>query len=267
MNAGVERGYLPVNGLELYWERRGSSGIPLLVLGGGYNTSSLIAPLLDELAVSRQVVTLDLQGHGHTRDIDRPFSWDALADDVAGYLGDGQVDLLGCSLGGGVALRCAIRHPQAVRRLAMVSAPAYRRAWMRDTLDGFDAMNRTSSAFLLESPMFEAWQAVAPEPDPEGFLRLIDRTGELLRSDYDWRDEVRDLGMPVLLAFADRDAIPTSHLAEFFALLGGGTADPGWNSSEPPWRQLAVLPGRTHYDVFASAALPPIIDAFLRLTG
>jgi hypothetical protein len=86
----------------------------------------------------------------------------------------------------------------------------------------------------------------------------------VLRSPYDWGDEVGGLPMPVLLVYADGDAISTAHAAEFFALLGGGTDDPGWEQSGSRLRQLAVLPGQTHYDVFASAALPPIVDAFLR---
>jgi pimeloyl-ACP methyl ester carboxylesterase len=260
----IEHGYAPVHGVDMYWELRGDGGTPLVVLGGGYNTAGLIAPLLDELAADRQVIALELQGHGHTPDVDRPFSWEALADDVAAYIGDRQVDLLGCSLGGGVALRCALRHPDRVRRLVLVSAPVRRTGWVASTLDGFDTMDRTHTAFLLESPVFAAWAAVAPDPDPEGFRRLIDRTGALLRLPYDWGDEVGRLPMPVLLVYADRDAIPTAHAAEFFGLLGGGTDDPGWGESGPHPRQLAVLPGQTHYDVFASAALPPIVDAFLR---
>jgi pimeloyl-ACP methyl ester carboxylesterase len=260
----IDQGYAPVNGVQMYWERRGSGGPPLVVLGGGYNTAGMIAPLLDELATHREVVALELQGHGHTSDVDRPFSWEVLAHDVAAYVGDRQVDLLGCSLGGGVALCCALRHSDRVRRLVLVSTPVRRAGWVASTLEGFDHMDRTRTAHLLESPLFAAWAAVAPDPDPEGFLRLIDKTGALLRSPYDWRDEVGALPMPVLLVYADGDAIPTAHAAEFFALLGGGTDDPGWEPSDRRWRQLAILPGQTHYDVFASTALPPIIDAFLQ---
>lgn len=264
MGTAIDQGYAAVNGVEMYWERRGSGGPPLVVLGGGYNTTGMIAPLLDELAADREVVALELQAHGHTRDIDRPFSWEMLADDVAAYIGDRHVDLLGCSLGGGVALRCALRHPDRVRRLVLVSTPLRRVGWVASTLEGFDHMDRTQAAQLLESPMFAAWAAVAPDPDPDGFRRLIDKTGALLRTPYDWGAEVGGLPMPMLLVYADADAIPTAHAAEFFALVGGGTDDPGWQPSDRRWRQLAILPGQTHYDVFASAALPPIIDAFLR---
>jgi pimeloyl-ACP methyl ester carboxylesterase len=268
MTERADQGYTTVNGVEMYWERRGSGGPPLIVLGGGYHAISMITPVLDALAEGREVIALELQGHGHTRDIDRPFTWEALADDVAAYIrsdvADGQADLLGLSLGGGVSLRCTIRHPERIRRLVVVAAPAVRTAWVPSTLAGFEHMNREESAFLLQSPLFEAWSAIAPDPDPEGFRRLIDKTGELLRTPYDWRDEVRALTTPVLLAYADGDAIPTAQAAEFFGLLGGGLDDPGWDASGPRTRQLAVLPGRTHYDVIDSPLLPTIVDTFLR---
>jgi pimeloyl-ACP methyl ester carboxylesterase len=114
---------------------------------------------------------------------------------------------------------------------------------------------------MRQSPMYAAYTAVAPDPD--AFPALMDRTGELLRRPYDWTEDVRGLAMPTLLVYADADSIPPAHAAEFYGLLGGGQRDAGWDGSARPAAQLAILPGRTHYDVFAAPELPGIVDRFL----
>ena len=124
-------GYAPVNGTNVYWESRGAEGTPLIVVHGGYGLTTMFGDVLDLLARQRQVVAIELRGHGHTRDIPGPFTWEGLGDDIAGvaaHLGFGQADLLGWSLGGGAALRCAIQHPALVRKLVVVSAPCRRDA-------------------------------------------------------------------------------------------------------------------------------------------
>ena len=181
-------GYAPANGVGIYWESRGSGGTPLVLLHGGYGLASMFDPLAGQFAAERQVVALELQGHGHTADIARPFSWDDFGDDVAAvlaHLGLGRVDLLGYSLGGGAALRCAIRHPEAVRKLVVVSAPCRRSAWFPEVIAGFDQMSGATLFDLLrQSPLYAQWQQVAP--DPASFPALIDKTGALLRQPYDW---------------------------------------------------------------------------------
>jgi pimeloyl-ACP methyl ester carboxylesterase len=257
-------GYAPVNGLEIYWERRGNGGTPLVVVHGGYGLTSMFGDLLDTLAARRTVVAIELQGHGHTRDIDRPFTYENFGDDIAGlidHLGIGPADLLGYSLGGGASLRAAIQHPASIRRLALLSAPCRRDVWYPDILDAFDHMDRSGFEQFRHSPLYAAYAEVAPDPD--AFPVLMDKTGELQRRHYNWSDEVRDLPMPVLLVFADADSIPPSHPAEMFTLLGGGQRDAGWDGSDRPASRLAILPGTTHYDVFASPLLPPILADFL----
>jgi len=207
---GVESGYAAVDGTEVYWESRGSGGPPLLLVHGGYGMASGFEALADLWARDRQVIAVELDGHGHTRRSGRPFRWETFGDDLAGViqgLGFDAVDLLGYSLGGGASLRCAIQHPSLVRRLVLVSAPHRRDAWYPEVRAGFDGM---SAAALFEqfrhSPMYAAWEKVAP--DPSGFPALIDATGDLLRQPYDWSAEVAGLPMRVLLAYADADSIP-----------------------------------------------------------
>ena len=262
--SATDSGFALVNGVDMYWERRGHGGVPVVVVHGGYGTTSGIAGTLDALAVDREVVAVELQGHGHTADIDRPFSWEAFGDDLGeliAALALERADLLGWSLGGGAALRCAIQHPERVRRLVVVSAPCRRDGWVNSTLAGFDQMGPSAVAFMEQTPLYLAYRAVAP--DPEAFPTLVEKTGALLQVPYDWGDEVARIVCPTLLVFADGDAIPTAHIADFYARLGGGTEDPGWEATDRR-AFLAVLPGRTHYDIFDAPALITAVDGFLR---
>jgi len=265
MGGGLNSGYAPVNGVDVYWESRGSGSTPLVMVHGGYGTTTMFGPVLDLLARDRQVVAIELQGHGHTRDTGRPFTWEGFGDDVAGvvrHLGFGQADLLGYSLGGEAVLRCAIQHQELVRKLVVVSAACRRAAWFPGTRAAWDQMNAaTMFEQMRQSPLYAAYAEVAPDPD--AFPALMDKTGELLRRPYDWSDEVKGLTMPVLLAYADADSIPPSHAAEFFALLGGGLRDAGWDGSQAPASRLAILPGMTHYNIGSSPRLAEAVTAFL----
>jgi len=109
--------------------------------------------------------------------------------------------------------------------------------------------------------MYAAYRAVAPDPD--GFPALMDKTGDLLRRGYDWSAEIRELPVPVLLVYGDSDSIPAAHAAEFYALLGGGQRDAGWDGTLPTQSRLAILPGQTHYDIFCGPALATVVEGFL----
>jgi pimeloyl-ACP methyl ester carboxylesterase len=264
MERVVEHGYVPAAGVDIYWESRGQGGTPLIVTHGGYGLTSMFGALLDRLAGERRVVAIELQGHGHTRDVDKPFTWEAFGDQIAGvidHLGFDEADLLGYSLGGHASLRCAIQHPEKVRRLALVSIPCRRDGWFPEVLAGFDSMSSALFEHMRQAPMYAAYRAVAPDPD--AFPALMDKTGELLRIPYDWRDEVPSLDVPTLLVYADADAVPTSHMAEFYGLLGGGLRDATWDGSQRSAARLAVLPGLTHYDIFTAPALADVVAAFL----
>jgi pimeloyl-ACP methyl ester carboxylesterase len=261
----VDEGHAPATGgVQVYWRSLGDGGTPLVVVHGGFGTVEASGDVLDRLATRRRVVAIELQGHGRTRDVDRPFTWDALADDVAAlvrHLDLGPADLMGYSLGGGVCLRAAIRHPELVRRLVVVAAPCRREGWLPDVLEAMAGVGSAGFEWMRRSPLYDAYAAVAPDVD--AFPALMDKTGDLLRTPYDWSDEVRAITAPVLLAYADCDGVPPAHAAEFFALLGGGLRDPGWDGSGRPASRLAILPGRTHYDVFSAPELATVADGFL----
>jgi pimeloyl-ACP methyl ester carboxylesterase len=260
----VTEGYAPVNGVEMYWRSLGEGGTPLVVVHGGFGVVDMFGDLLDRLARRRRVVAVELQGHGRTADVDRPFTFEAFGDDLAAlvrHLDLGPADLLGYSLGGSAALRAAIQHPDAVRRLVLVSIPCRREGWFPEVLEGMGQVGSAGFGMMRHSPMYAAYAAVAPDVD--AFPRLMDRTGELLRRPYDWTAEVAGLRPPALLVYGDADSIPVRHAAEFFALLGGSLRDAGWDGAQRPASRLAVLPGRTHYDVFHAPPLAGVVADFL----
>lgn len=264
MTEPAASGYAPVNGLELYWESYGEGGTPVVVLHGGFGLISMSMPLIERLAAGRQVVAIELQGHGHTRDIDRAFSYPAFGNDVAGavgYLGLRTVDLCGYSLGAGTAVRAAIQHPEMVRRLVAVAIPCRRDGWFPEVLAGMEQLGRAGFEQMRQTPNYAAWAAVAP--DPEAFPALMDKVGGLVRTPFDWTEEVRGITAPMLLAFGDADSIPLTHAAEFYALLGGGLRDPGWDGSDRPASRLAVIPDATHYDIFTKPLLVEAVEDFL----
>lgn len=257
-------GYVAVNGMDMYWESRGEGGTPVVVVHGGFGLTSMFGDLLDQLAHTRRVVAIELQGHGHTGDIDRAFSYEAFGDDIAGVIRElslGQADLLGYSLGAGACLRAAIQHPDSVRRLALLSTPCRKDGWFAEVREGMLQVGRASFEQMKQSPTYEAWRKVAP--DPNSFPSLMDKTGDLLRQSYDWADEVKAIQLPALLVYGDADSIPPSHAAEFFALLGGGLRDAGWNGELRTDKRLAILSGRTHYDILEDSTLPTVLEEFL----
>jgi pimeloyl-ACP methyl ester carboxylesterase len=260
----VTEGYAPVNGVQMYWRSLGEGGTPLVVVHGGFGTVDTWGGLLEGLAERRRVIAVELQGHGRTGDIDRPFRCESFGDDLAALIGHlqlGQADVLGYSLGAAASLQAAIRHPEVVRRLTLVSTVFKREGWFPEVLEGMGQVGRAGFEMMRQSPMYAAYAAVAPDVD--AFPVLMDRTGELLRQPYDWTEQVRGLAMPVQLVYADADGIPPAHAAEFFALLGGGLRDASWDGSLRPASRLAILPGRTHYDVAQAPGLAELVGDFL----
>jgi len=255
--------YADVNGVRMYYEEHGG-GQPLILLHGGLGAGGMYGPVLPALAAGRRVITVDLQAHGRTADVDRPLRHETLGDDVAAlirHLGLAQADLMGYSFGAGTALRTAIQHPDLVRRLVITSFPCRRDGWFPESLAGMDQMGSQLAGMLMQSPVYELYSQVAPRVQDFGVL--LDKTGELLRRDYDWSAEIGKITAPVLLVFADADAVRPAHMVEFYALLGGGLRDANWDGSLRPVPRLAVLPGHTHYDVFVSAGLPAAVIPFL----
>lgn len=253
--------YAPLNGLELYYEIHGE-GEPLVLLHGGLGGIPEFGALLPALAQTRQVIAVELQGHGHTADIDRPLSYEALADDIAAliaYLELEQADVMGFSLGGGVALQTAIRHPEVVRKLVLVSTP-FRREGIHEVFrQGMSAMTAESASAMLETPMYMLYSSVAPNLDD--WATLVGKVGAMMAQDYDWSADVTAMTTPTLILAGDSDMIPPAHAVEMFGLLGGGV--PG-DFGPMPASQVAILPATTHFTILSKVEMvTPLVNAFL----
>ena len=259
-----ETGYAPVNGLDMYYEVHGA-GQPLVLLHGAYMTIGSMGPIVPALAASRRVIGVELQAHGHTADVDRPLTYEQMADDTAAlirHLGLAQADVFGFSMGGAAALQLAIRHPALVRKLVVASASF--------TSDGghpemFDMISTITPEMFAGSPMEEAYLQTAPNPGD--FPTLVAKLKQLDMTPFAWPpDAIRAITAPTLLVVGDSDAIRLEHAVEFFKLLGGGVMG---DLAGLPRSQLAVLPGTTHFIPAGSGLLDrldwllPMITAFL----
>jgi len=257
-------GYAPVNGLKMYYEVHGS-GEPVVLLHGAFMTiTNNWDGWIGELSKTRKVIAVEMQGHGRTADIDRPFSCEAMADDIAAllrYLKIPKADIVGYSLGGSVALRTAIQHPEMVNKLVVVSAVVQPSGWYPEGRAAMGQVGAGMAEALKPSPEYQSYARIAPRPGD--WPVLLDKTGALLRQDFDWTREVKSIAAPTLLVFGDADAIRPEHMVEFFHLLGGGTKDGGVDGSGMSKARLAILPGTTHYAIFDSPLLPPLIVRFL----
>jgi len=241
--------YAPVNGLQLYYESRGT-GRPLVLLHGGLMTIGLsFGMLLEPLAAGRQVIAVELQGHGHTAGTGRPMTIEALAGDVVAlldHLGIAQADLLGFSLGGLVAYAVAITAPARVGKLIVASADPHRPPGRESTPPGEDRMPAPADF----QAMRDAYEEVAP--DPSHFEELAARASAMVHEFPGWTGELRSLTVPTLLVFGDRDFSPLRDVAELLEIL--------------PDAQLAVLPATTHIGVTRRpgellALITPFLDA------
>src|SRR5688572_4140550 len=243
-------GHIEANGVSYYYEIHGQ-GEPLLLLHGGLGSIDMFEPVLPALAEGRQVIAVDLHGHGRTVLGDRKVSLHDMGDDMAvivQQLGHAQVDALGYSLGGGVAFRFAVQHPELVRRLVIMSAGYSTDGFHPEMRPMQGQVSGAMAEAMKDTPMYQSYMAVAPHP--EDFPKLLDRMGEYMREDFDYSEDVKKLTMPVMLLFGDSDMYPTSHMAEFYNLLGGNVRDAGWQRENMSQNRLAILPDQTHYDVF-----------------
>ncbi len=257
--------YAEVNGINLYYETHGT-GRPLILLHGGLGAGEMFQPILPALTERHQVVLVDLQGHGHTADIDRPIDTRLMADDIAAlidHLGLEEPDLVGYSLGGGVAFFTASKHPNKVGKLVMASAHIDSDAMPAEMRAQQAQVNSGAVESLKGTPMYELYQRIAPHP--EDFGRLLDKIGESMSHDFDDSEEMRGLQVPTMLVCADADMAPPSHYVEAFKLLDGGLRDGGWMGEGRPkgGHALAVLPGLTHYNLGVSPLFVAVVLDFL----
>ena len=167
---------------------------------------------------------------------------------------------MGYSLGGGVALRTAIQHPELVRKLVLVSTPCGRDGWYPEVLAAMQSGQESAEA-MKQTPMYQAYSRVAPRL--EDWPVLMTKLGEMLRRDYDWSEEVAKIKAPTIIVVGDSDSVRTAHAVEFFELLGGGKKDGGWDGSGMSSARLSILPGVTHYTIFSTPALAMAVKPFL----
>jgi pimeloyl-ACP methyl ester carboxylesterase len=258
----VRANYVSVNGLEMYYEKYGDSGQPLVLLHGAFSAiGTSFGKLLPALASHRQIIAFEMQGHGHTADIDRPLTLEGMADDVAAAIQQleiGPADIFGYSMGAGVALLVAVRHPEVVRKLVLASITYKMSGIHPGLMEGFADMK---PEMMYGSPWHEEYLRIAPHP--EDFSRLFAKKTQMDRGIEDIPDEtIQSIQAPTLLILGDSDLVRPEHAVEMFRLLGGGVF--GDSPAGLPASQLAILPGTSHVTVVDRAdLLLSIIPAFL----
>jgi pimeloyl-ACP methyl ester carboxylesterase len=256
-------GYVKTNGLEYYYEISGT-GEPLLLLHGGLGSTGMFAPILPALTDHRTVIAVDLHGHGRTALGTRKIDLVAIGKDLGVVLektGFGQVDVLGYSFGGGVALQLAVQHPEKVRRLVLVSAGFSDAGFFPDIRAQQNAVNAQFAEQMKETPMYKSYVAVAPKPDD--FPRLLQSMGDFMRGHYDYSTDVKKVTSQTMIVFGDADMYRPEHVVEFYKLLGGGLRDAGWGRENISKNRLAIIPDQTHYDIFFSPKLVATTLPFL----
>lgn len=252
-------------GLRVYYEIYGQ-GDPIVVMAGGFGDISSMMQVIAPLARERQVIGIDLEGNGRTALRDTPLSHEKMGDDVAAvltHLKIAKADVAGYSHGGDVAIRTAIQHPDMVRNLIVISTAAERDGWYPEVLQGMSSISSADVDGFKQSPMGQRYLEVSPEPEKLGLV--IDRMGELMRKDYDWRAEIKAMPVPALLIFADHDAVSMAHIAEFFSLFGGGLKDAGGFAGPPEMSRarLAIVPGYNHYNFGMGPDIARVIEGYL----
>ena len=252
--------FADVNGQHIFYSVHGA-GKPLILLHGGI-IPDCFGSNLAELAKGRQVIAVHLQAHGRTPDTDRPLRCETLGDDVAALIGHlklGKADVMGYSLGADVALQTAIRHPDVVDRLVLVSGTMRQDGSYPEVVAAFNQLEANAAKLggsVKASPLAEAY------PDVD-WTNLFRKVGDLTKRPFDWSADVAKVKARTLLVFADADSIRPEHMVEFWKALGGGQRDAGIDGSLRPANQFAIVPNTTHYALAVEPMLPEIVERFL----
>lgn len=258
---GVRTGHAPVNGLELYYEVHGEENDPPLVLihGSFMDIPMNWSEFIPTLGQGRKLILAEMQGHGRTKDSPRKFGYAQMADDVAGllkYLDIERADVLGYSMGGAVAFQMAVRHPESVRRLVVLSATYAHDGWLPEVEAAFATMN---GEMFRGSPLEKVY--LDHGNDPANFDAYIKKILDADSQPHDWSEEVKQLKMPVFIGIGDADGIRYEHVLELYRALGGGVVG---DLQGLPQSRLAVLPGTSHVGILQRAdILVPMIHDFL----
>jgi len=254
-------GYAPVNGLKMYYEIHGQ-GEPVQLLHGAFMAvTDEWGDFARELSKTRKVIAVEMQGHGRTAEIKRDLTFENLSDDVAGlldYLKIPSADVVGYSLGGGVAIECAIRHPDKVRKAVIMSAPYARDGWVKE---GNDALASLNPEMFKGTPFEIGYKKLSPTPD--GFPDLVNHVKTIATRPYDFgADKLRATKAPMFFIFGDADGVRMEHIAEMYRLKGGGNIHGDMQPRSES--RLAILPGTTHVTLMNRLSIiVPMINDFL----
>lgn len=266
-DTATETGYAPVDGLRMYYESHGEGAVPVVLLHGAFsNIETDFGRVLPLLAATRRVIGVEQQGHGHTADVDRPLSYEQMADDTAAllrHLGIAQADLFAYSFGGGAAIQMAVRHPDLVRKLVLSGGTAYSPEGLYPEVSGMDEMTAADlAAALTGTPWQTAYARMAPNPGD--WETLVEKKMALDRGWTGWPPEaIQAIAQPTLIIIGDSDIVRPEHAVEMVRLLGGGV--PG-DLSGLPTSRLGILPGTTHVTLadradWLAAMVLPFLDA------
>jgi len=253
-------GYAPVNGLKMYYEVHGS-GEPVVLLHGAFMTiTNNWDGWIGELSKTRKVIAVEMQGHGRTADIERDISSENLADDVAALLDHLKIpkaDLIGYSMGGGVAMQCAIRHPDKVRKVVVISSTFRRDGMVKEALD---ALPKLTADDFKGSPIEVEYKKLSPTPDD--FPKFVKRMIATATKGHDLgADKLKATTAPMFFIHGDADGIRLEHIAEMFRLKGGGIHGDMQPRSAS---RLAILPDTTHVTLMARMPIiVPMVNDFL----
>ena len=258
--AQPKTGYAQVNGLKIYYEVHGA-GKPLLLLHGAFNSiNTAFSQIIPELSKTRQIIAVELQGHGRTADIDRPFSFESMADDAAALLKHLKIDsadIFGYSMGGGVAQQIAIRHPSAVRRLIITSSVYKYEGWSQETRSILPIL---TPEMFENTPIKTEYDKLAP--DPKHWKEFINKMKKFVTTPYDFgADKIKTIKSPTLIITGDGDGVLPEHAVEMYRLRGGGYMI---DFGPIPAAQLAIFPGSSHISVMMQTSwLLSMITPFL----
>jgi len=255
----TQSGYAPVNGLQLYYEVYGE-GQPIVLIHGSFMDIPLSwSSIIPLLAKDRKVIVAEMQAHGRTKDTSRELSYEGMADDVSGLLTHLKIDtsdILGYSMGGGVAFQMAIRHPDQVRRLVILSGTYAHDGWWPDVEAAFATFN---ADMFRGSPIEE--QYLSAGNDPANFPAFVKKVISIDLKPYDWSEGVAKIKSPIFMVIGDSDGVRYEHAIELFRTKGGGKIGDIHGLSES---RLAILPSTTHIGMMQRTDwLIPMISDFL----